>query len=333
MEDNQDRLNSYNLYNEAREFLKKLARDFKESDFFVEENQSNEILSIKNFSNEKGAVSTAIETAKIALDIPSDVFISQPTQKLFTLKGSAQKTYEALQDMRAFHQKIIDKSDLSDAYKIEDLRAVLLTEKQGLLAKFESAYSLFSQAISPLMYWGVYNRLNAKTETSSAANAIKPHSGLFRIYAWSHFFAAIFWLAIGVSLFILTVLYSHYGAYAEIKELLKSKMTWQRVLSLAILNLFALGMLVSMTFWSLRNYAINKHNELTNRIKSASLRSYGDFSETVYGHRELHGVVIRKILDTVFDLKTLGYMNDKNNDDKTQDKLLDFLLAQRKEIN
>jgi curved DNA-binding protein CbpA len=335
-------MNNHNLAHEIRKIFEKISNGFKETDFFEDELSSDEIQNVKNFGDERTTLNILLKTATLALDIPRDVWISQPTQTLQDFHSLLQNIFESLQKFRTFHQSDEfsgrNRPQSSDA--IQSAKQKLSNKKENLTTEFQKFYSDFPQKLYPLISWGVHTQLNARMNQAQIESAIAPHAKQFKENAASHRAASFIWLWATVGMLVCTLIYSHCVIYAEIQKTITTllnagdaaKNAKNLYWGLIGVRLVAFSLLGSVVFWGFQNYKLNKHNELLNMVKAASLDSFKDFCDTTQNWERTQNLVIQKIADTIFDAERFGYIaKSETPANINPSQLVDMLLSSKKD--
>lgn len=352
--------NVLRLQQTAKENCERISSGFQLSHFVSDKDYGTEALDIKNFKDEKFVIDNLLRLAERAAYTSQQTYLSLTIADLENLENSSSKALELLLRMRSFHQSQPQEEEYqNNSGEIVNLTIVnLKTDKQNLTKPLYEIYEKFSSVIQKLIVWttpaeiirqnqafkdaevGLQNQINALTTRLDTQNTISPHAKSFDDYARSHKWASRAWLLVGMLLLGGLFYYSHTYIYVEIDEAIKNltsvgdqskKISTDLFWGLILFRTFTIGLWGSFAFWAFKNYKINKHNELLNRVKAASLRTFKDFSETTHQSDKVHNLVIRKIADAIFDTARFGYLKDDNLPALSPTQLIQTILQTKKD--
>jgi hypothetical protein len=324
-------------YQEISEACRKIA-DFKESNFYSENMASRPFGKEKNFEKEKYTINNIILISERLSFTSQGAFLALTEKKLKELSNVAQRLLSTLQSMRKLHEEpapSITSSDpptraTEETLKKQELQKYHDTLSKGLSDDYEGFIKLAQMIIVGTLPAEIQT-VSRRIDSLQTQDVISKYSKIFEHYSCAHACSSNQWLYLGFAMFIGTFSFSHFHVYPEIRMLIEKSMAWQNVLGLITLNAFALGLLTTLTFWAFRNYSINKHNELTNKLKSAALRSFKNFTEATVQNKDIQHIVVKKIADTVFDLNRFGYLKNETDEAITPTQVVDALLQIKNE--
>lgn len=286
-------------------------------DSFYKKYGSSEVNELTGFEKEKPSIEYVIQIADFITTVQQKEAIKLSRNILKSLRDGLNNLESLLREMRNFHEKGIPDGSFETEKKV-----LVKSEKDNLLGKFHENLSVMQIAVTNLVnivntdkIESIGEQLN-KLVDAQTNKGIEKHHTLYSTNANSHFFASGFWIFISV--FLAWFAWQFGVSTLNRIELLEKASTGQgahMLVEIVLIRIFLFGFLASILFWCLRNYRLNKHNQLINEQKALALQTFSEFANAASTDQDMRRAVLGKVTATIFEIPNMGYINANNKAD------------------
>ncbi len=320
--------------------------DFNISNFY-DPNKLSEHNNLKGFEARRRAIERVIDIAKQVFKAERENVVKLPMEILFEMERSLEKIISVLREMRNFYDEeaVRDSHGAWNGVTYDSERKRLIESFDLRSEEYEKAFVYFANMNLRVEMNAAVEQLNKLTDEKTY-HAIVKHSGLYQKNEERHDESARRWLVGGVCLTVFTFCFGVWSMF-DLKHMMSqgvsmSSEAWfslalMRILdlehmmsrgvsmsseawfSLTLMRIFIFGLLVSLVFWVLKNYSLNKHNQLMNKQKSLALQTFEEFSKASVTDIEMRRIVLGKVTATIFDTGDMGYVENKRPPEKDSD--------------
>ncbi len=242
-------------------------------------------------------------------------------QALFKIYTESDKIINLLMEIKAFweDEKSLPpinalqerRDDLAGALSSSVAEFISLTEAAFLKKKLEDSEARHKKDAELLI-----QREIQKLQVSKAIKTFEDK--FFAPVARNHEEAATIWMFMGVFYLAISA-YVSYGIYDDVNSIFMNYIDKDKTqdvppfLFAGVLasKFFCLSILVFGNLWVLKNYKINKHNELKNKHRSVTLQTFNHLLDGAGNDQEARRNILNLVGQTLFETKEFGYINKK----------------------
>ena len=315
-----DILNKHDLISTVQDQITSIINHEQDIEFyrFNQKWISNEksLSRIKSFYSISSEIDLLFTSLRRLNHLNSQIFYQIPLIDLNTISECAQKVLETLFEIKAFWEDEVEKSKVKLKTNQMLLSAALLKSSRDLISAVDVLYvrkkldDLKSETEALVVQ---------KVENALISQAINTFEDKFYApIARNHEEAATIWMFIGLFSLMLSA-YIAYGLYEDANIIFMNQLKEKPLqdvppflfAGVLISKFFCLSLLVYANIWTLKNYKINKHNELKNKHRSTTLETFNYLLEGAGNDQESRRNILKLVSHTLFETKEFGYIENK----------------------